>query len=73
VLQTLSDELSLFDSGSGGVAELKNKINNLEQVYIAFCRETVDLESAFLLINYIPASVSGVKRGRYVRWVSFII
>ena len=65
LLQTMYHQLSLTDCGSGGISELKNKIDDLEQVYIAFCREQVDLEPAFLLINYIPASVSGVKRGRY--------
>lgn len=61
---TWSDELSLFAYGSGGVAELKNKIDDLKQVYFAFCREQVDLKPAFLLISYIPDSVSGVKRAR---------
>lgn len=56
----------MFAYGSGGVAELKNKIDDLKQVYFAFCREQVDLKPAFLLISYIPDSVSGVKRGGYV-------
>jgi hypothetical protein len=45
---------------------LKNKIDDLQQVYIAFCREQVNMEPTFLLINYIPPCVSGVRRGRYM-------
>lgn len=59
------NQLWLIDCGPGGISELKNKIDDLEQV---------DLEPAFLLINYIPASVSGVKRGRdhdVRRWTSY--
>jgi hypothetical protein len=63
--QNFSDDL-LFDCGPGGIAELKNKINDIHRVYIAFCREQVNMEPVFLLINYIPPSVSGVQRGRYM-------
>jgi MAP7 domain-containing protein 1 len=66
MLQNFSDEFSLYDCGSGGMAELKNKIDDLQQVYIAFCREQVNMEPTFLLINYIPPCVSGVRRGRYM-------
>ncbi|RDB20919.1 hypothetical protein Hypma_011949 [Hypsizygus marmoreus] len=58
------DEIALYNRGTGGLAELKRSIQDLEQVYIAFYREEVDVEPGFLLINYIPASLPAVKRAR---------
>ena len=46
-----------------GLEELKNKIYDVDEVFIAFYREEVDLDPGYVLINYIPPSVSGVKRG----------
>ena len=46
-----------------GLEELKNKIYDVDEVFIAFYREEVDLDPSYVLINYIPPSVSGVKRG----------
>lgn len=42
---------------------MKTKFYDLDQVYVAFYREEVDVDPGYILINYIPPSVSGVKRG----------
>jgi len=60
-----SDHLSLFAKGSQGLPELKSKIlDDLDQVFIGFYREEAELVNpGFILINYIPHSVSSVRRG----------
>ncbi|KAF9457201.1 hypothetical protein BDZ94DRAFT_1326449 [Collybia nuda] len=60
------DELSLFETGSDGLWELKQMIDELDQVFIGFYRHELSLgeEPIFTLINYIPNTVSGVKRAR---------
>lgn len=56
--------MSLSDYGSEGLEELKSKIDDLDQVFIAFYREEIDVEPGFIVINYIPSSISGVRRGK---------
>ncbi|KAJ6581349.1 hypothetical protein B0H19DRAFT_502876 [Mycena capillaripes] len=54
------DTFQLFASGSGGLPELKSKIDDPSQIFVAFYREGNDC----LLLNIIPESVSGVRRAR---------
>ncbi|TFK39349.1 hypothetical protein BDQ12DRAFT_51114 [Crucibulum laeve] len=58
------DELSLLAYGLDGLEELKTKIYDKERVFIAFYREEVDVNPRDIIINYIPLSISGVKRAR---------
>jgi len=55
----------MHSSGRKGLEEMKMKIIDLDQVYIAFYREEVGADPGYLIINYIPTSVSGVRRGTY--------
>lgn len=59
----MRDELALVASGSGDLEELKREVNSSENVFIGFYREGVDDSSLLVIINYIPATVSGVRRG----------
>ena len=61
---TKYDELFLAEHGSGGLHELKSRVDDLDRVFIAFYREELEVEPGFIIINYIPPSVSGVKRGK---------
>lgn len=76
-LQQADSELSLYTHGPGGLSELKSKLSgeDLNQVYVAFLRQDAyKPESEFgyraatapgyIMINYIPQSVSGVRKGR---------
>jgi hypothetical protein len=54
------DDLSLAATGRE-LAELKAHIVT-DHVFVAFYRQ----DSRFLLINYIPHAVSGVRRGMFV-------
>lgn len=58
------EDLALYSHGMDGLEELKTKIYDVDEVFIAFYREEVDLDPIYVLINYIPPSVSGVKRAR---------
>ncbi|KAF8972610.1 hypothetical protein BDZ97DRAFT_1913112 [Flammula alnicola] len=57
------DELGLHSYGKDGLEELKTKLSDYE-VFIAFYREEIDLKPGYIIINYIPPSISGVKRAR---------
>lgn len=46
-----------------GLEELKTKIYDVDEVFIAFYREEVGLDPGYVLISYIPPSVSGVRKG----------
>ncbi|KAI3619655.1 enoyl-hydratase carnithine racemase [Moniliophthora roreri] len=59
-----NDRLFLHAQGDRDLSELKHYITDLEQVYIAFYHEAGKANPGFVLINYIPASVSGVRRAR---------
>ncbi|KAF9268966.1 hypothetical protein L218DRAFT_410550 [Marasmius fiardii PR-910] len=59
-----SDRLFLRAQGDQDLSELKSQLTDLSQVYIAFYREQVKLNPGFVLINYIPTTVSGVRRAR---------
>lgn len=45
-----------------GLEELKTKLTDYD-VSIAFYREELDIDPGYIIINYIPPSISGVKRG----------
>lgn len=51
----------LYGSGAEGLPELKSRIEDPLQIFIAFYREGND---GFILLNMIPESVSGVRRAR---------
>ncbi|KIM44913.1 hypothetical protein M413DRAFT_442886 [Hebeloma cylindrosporum] len=57
------DELELHSYGEDGLEELKTKLSN-DKVFFAFYREELDSEPGYIIINYIPPSVSGVRRAR---------
>ncbi|KAJ6457155.1 hypothetical protein C8R47DRAFT_1164431 [Mycena vitilis] len=57
------DTFQLFASGTQGLPELKSRIDDPLQIYIAFFREGND---GCLLLNIIPESVSGVRRARAI-------
>ncbi|KIK60330.1 hypothetical protein GYMLUDRAFT_244345 [Collybiopsis luxurians FD-317 M1] len=62
-----TDDLFLYASGSKGFAELKQSFEDLSVVHIAFYHEEssqVPSKPGFALINYIPTSISGVRRAR---------
>lgn len=44
---------------------MKTKLYDLEQVFVAFYREELEENPGFILINYIPASTTHVRRGMY--------
>ncbi|KAJ7043456.1 hypothetical protein C8F04DRAFT_1072139 [Mycena alexandri] len=51
----------LHGSGAEGLPELKSRIEDPLQIFVAFYREGND---GFILLNIIPESVSGVRRAR---------
>lgn len=57
------DELTLHSYGVEGLEELKTRLSDLHNVFIAFYREEVDVDAGYVIINYIPSSISEVKRG----------
>ncbi|KAF8661368.1 hypothetical protein AX16_001462 [Volvariella volvacea WC 439] len=63
--QGQQDELALFARGKGGLAELRNYLEGLEQVLLGFLHEVLDDGSLVnVLISYVPTTVSGVRRAR---------
>ncbi|TFK18450.1 hypothetical protein FA15DRAFT_675277 [Coprinopsis marcescibilis] len=58
------DNLTLYAYGQDGLEELKNKIYDLDKVFVAFYREEVDINPGYILINFIPLGITGVKRAR---------
>ncbi|KAF8159749.1 hypothetical protein B0H34DRAFT_704656 [Crassisporium funariophilum] len=58
------DELGLHSFGDEGLEEMKTKLSDLNEVYIAFYREERGHNPGYIVINYIPPSISGVKRAR---------
>ncbi|KAJ7245139.1 hypothetical protein B0H12DRAFT_1127941 [Mycena haematopus] len=56
------DTFQLFASGSQGLPELKSKIEDPLQIFVAFYRDGND--DGFILVNIIPETVSGVRRAR---------
>jgi len=57
--------LRLFAAGSRGISELKRHITD-ENIYFAFCRESVDETHYYVTIAYIPEGVSGLRRTRAI-------
>lgn len=58
------DKLTLLATGTGGIEELQKTLPD-NDAYFAFVRE----EKAFCLINFFPAGIPGVRRGRcYFLW-----
>ena len=57
------DELGLHSYGEDGLEELKTKLSD-KAVFVAFYREEVEVDPGYIIINYIPPSISGVRRGR---------
>ncbi|KAJ7115807.1 hypothetical protein C8R44DRAFT_793337 [Mycena epipterygia] len=55
------EAFQLHGSGADGLPELKSRIEDPSQVFIAFYR---DGNAGFILLNIIPESVSGVRRAR---------
>lgn len=57
--------------GSDGLSGLKSRIlgDETEQVYFGFYREEIKARPGFVVVNYIPPSVSGVRRGEHC-WLS---
>ncbi|KAJ7504542.1 hypothetical protein B0H11DRAFT_1982831 [Mycena galericulata] len=55
------ESFQLYASGSDGLPELKSKIEDPDQVFIAFYRDGND---GFIILNIIPESVSAVRRAR---------
>lgn len=64
-MQPQYDELFLCETGSDGLHQLKHRIDELDQIFIAFYREELGPgeEPIFALVNYIPSNISAVKRG----------
>ncbi|KDR67941.1 hypothetical protein GALMADRAFT_257443 [Galerina marginata CBS 339.88] len=60
----LYDEMGLHSFGNEGLEELKTKLADLNEVFIAFYCEELDVDPGFIIINYIPPHVLGVKRAR---------
>jgi hypothetical protein len=59
------NEIGLHSFGNEGLEELKNKIDDLDKVFIGFYHEEYERDPGYVIINYIPPSTSGVKRGTY--------
>ncbi|KAJ3755102.1 hypothetical protein EV360DRAFT_50382 [Lentinula raphanica] len=59
-----SDEFYLFTSSDKGLPELKQSLEDLSVVHIAFYHEEAQSKPGFVLINYIPSSISGIRRAR---------
>ncbi|KAG2011525.1 hypothetical protein CC2G_011629 [Coprinopsis cinerea AmutBmut pab1-1] len=58
------DDLVFYAHGCEGLEELKTKIYDLDKVFVAFYREENEPNPGYILINYIPVGISGVKRAR---------
>ncbi|KLO13253.1 hypothetical protein SCHPADRAFT_940502 [Schizopora paradoxa] len=60
------DKLSLFRRGAGRIQDFRESIPvEPEDVYFGFCREFVESGAqVYVLITYVPDSVSGVRRAR---------
>ncbi|KAL0579278.1 hypothetical protein V5O48_002732 [Marasmius crinis-equi] len=58
------DRLVLYAQGRHDLPELKSHLTDLTQVYIGFYHEALNTHSGFVLINYIPTTISGVRRAR---------
>ncbi|KAF7294438.1 ADF-H domain-containing protein [Mycena kentingensis (nom. inval.)] len=56
-------QLFLEASGPGGLPQLKSHIQDLGQVFFGFLRDE-GVPDGYILLNIIPASVSGVRRAR---------
>jgi len=62
-----SPGLKLSAAGSQGLSELRQCIAQSEQtVFFAFCRITVDGDSGFATITYIPEGTSGLRKGAHL-------
>ncbi|KAF9078046.1 hypothetical protein BDP27DRAFT_1253044 [Rhodocollybia butyracea] len=59
-----NDEFFLHASGARGLPELKQAFEDLSAVHIAFYHEEVPSKPGYVLINYIPPQMSGVRRAR---------
>lgn len=57
-----NDRLLLHKQGAGDLSQLKSCITDLERIYIAFYHQVPS--GGFVLVNYIPNSISGVRRAR---------
>jgi MAP7 domain-containing protein 1 len=57
------NEIGVHSFGNGSLDELKNKVDDLDNVFIAFYREGYELDPGYVIINYIPPSTSAVKKG----------
>ena len=56
-------QLGLHSFGNEGLEELKTKLADLDQIFFAFYHEEIDVDPGYIIINYIPPSVSAVRRG----------
>ncbi|KAL0067138.1 hypothetical protein AAF712_005708 [Marasmius tenuissimus] len=61
-----NDRLLLHAHGTqySDLGEFKSHLDDLAQVYIGFYHEASKSANGFVLINYIPTTVSGVRRAR---------
>jgi hypothetical protein len=56
--------LKLFAAGSQGLPELKRYILESEQsVFFAFCRLSINGDTCFATITYVPDGTSGLRKG----------
>jgi MAP7 domain-containing protein 1 len=55
------DTFQLLAWGNQGLPELKSRIESTQQIFVAFYREGND---GFILLNFIPQTISGVRRAR---------
>ncbi|KAH6885551.1 hypothetical protein BKA70DRAFT_1237131 [Coprinopsis sp. MPI-PUGE-AT-0042] len=58
------DDLVLYGGGLDGLEELKTKIYDLNRVFVAFYRMETEFGVGYILLNYIPPCISGVRRAR---------
>ncbi|KAH6916207.1 hypothetical protein BKA70DRAFT_1092797, partial [Coprinopsis sp. MPI-PUGE-AT-0042] len=58
------DDLVLYGAGLDGLEELKTKIYDLNRVFVAFYRMETEFGVGYILLNYIPPCISGVRRAR---------
>ncbi|CAA7269283.1 unnamed protein product [Cyclocybe aegerita] len=58
------DELGLHSYGNDGLEELKTKLPDVDEVFIAFYREERDVDPGYIIINYVPPCISSVRRAR---------
>ncbi|KII85770.1 hypothetical protein PLICRDRAFT_44171 [Plicaturopsis crispa FD-325 SS-3] len=59
-----ADALRLFASGSGGFAEMRDKIEQSDDIAFGFCREELEGNARYILITYAPERISSVRRAR---------